>query len=121
MGLCSFAVIKRFYWDPQGDFNNNMNMIYGIFYATIVIVYPFVILYIYCKNKTKLDKKQYRNYIAGPFDSMRKLHKNRNIFYVSFYLMRRVIFLMQAFYFLLILRLTAHTHLNKLKNYRIFI
>ena len=93
MGLCSFAVIKRFYWDPQGDFNNNMNMIYGIFYATIVIVYPFLILYIYCSNKPKLDKKQYRNYVAGPLESMRKLHKNRNIFYVTFYLARRVIFL----------------------------
>ena len=93
MGLCSFAVMKRFYWDPQGDFNNNMNMIYGMFYATIVVLFPIVMLFIYCRNKPKLDKKQYRDYVAGPFESMRKLHKNRNIFYVSFYLIRRVIFL----------------------------
>ena len=93
IGLCSSAVIKRWYWDPAGDFNNNMNMIYAVFYLIIVVCYPFIILFIFCRNRNMLDKKQFRDFVAGPFDQMKKLHKKRNIFYVLYYLARRLFFL----------------------------
>ena len=70
-----------------------MNMIYGIFYLIIVIGYPFIILYVFCKYRNQLDKKQFRDFVAGPFDQMKKLHKKRNIFYVLYYIARRFFFL----------------------------
>ena len=67
MGLCSFAVINRWYWDPAGDFNNNSNMVYAVLFASIICLYPLVVMFIFCKNKAMLDKKMYRDYVGGPF------------------------------------------------------
>ena len=58
IGLCSATVLKRWNWDPNGDFNTNMNLVYAILYMVIIIFgYPVTMLIIYCKNNPKLDKK----------------------------------------------------------------
>ena len=88
-------MLKRWNWDSNGDINNNMNMLYALFYFVVVIIgFPIVITIIYCRNRKVLDKKRFRDYAGGSFEGMRKSHKNRNILYNVYYLFRRFVFLL---------------------------
>ena len=90
IALCAMAVIKR--WDWNSDPNSHINIIYALIYMIIVLLYPIITTVIFCRNKHLIDKKIFRRYVGGPFDGLKRNHKNRNIFYVTYYMARRVIF-----------------------------
>ena len=55
IGLSSLAVIKRWNWDPNGDFNTNMNIFYACSYLAIICLYPIMLVMLFCYNRARID------------------------------------------------------------------
>ena len=55
IGLCSLSVIKRWNWDPNGDFNTNMNLVYACTYLALICLYPILLVVLFCFNYNRID------------------------------------------------------------------
>ena len=55
IGLSCLSVIKRWNWDPYGDPNDHMNMIYACSYLAIICLYPILLVMLFCCNRSRID------------------------------------------------------------------
>ena len=69
-------------------------MVYAIFFLIVICVYPIGLAILFCYFKKNLDKKEFKTRVGGPYDGLKRFHKNRAIFYVMFFLLRRFLFIL---------------------------